>query len=112
MALYQGEAFDQASFFEWYDVHHDGAEHGPDGSLDLREFGWYIADCAGCVEASMPAVITAFSEAIDYIKSKDRESQRLQTSRSRKSLLTLLSRNVSSKLLLSSKLLGRRSRSV
>lgn len=102
VALYQGEAFDKDSFFEWYDVHHTGStENGPDGSLDLREFGWYIADCASCEDARMPSVITAFGEAIDYMISKG--GAQLPKSPSRPSLFRSLTRKFPS-------MSGRRSR--
>ena len=41
----QGEVVDESDFFGLYDVLHSGSS-GPDGALDLREFGWYVADCA------------------------------------------------------------------
>ena len=41
---YTGEAFDEKQFFGWFDVH--GAGGAPDNQLDLKEFGWYIADIA------------------------------------------------------------------
>ena len=40
---YNGEAFDEAKFFGWFDVH-GSCGTGPDGALDLKEFGWYVAD--------------------------------------------------------------------
>ena len=44
MSKYTGEAFDEAQFFAWFDVH--GAGGQPDSQLDLKEFGWYVADIA------------------------------------------------------------------
>ena len=42
VAKYNGEAFDAAQFFAWFDVH---GSNGPDEKLDLKEFGW--SACAG-----------------------------------------------------------------
>ena len=44
VSKYTGEAFDEKQFFGWFDVH--GAGGAPDNQLDLKEFGWYIADIA------------------------------------------------------------------
>eukprot|EP00325_Prymnesiales_sp_UTEX-LB-985_P031799 CAMPEP_0174731172 /NCGR_PEP_ID=MMETSP1094-20130205/57026_1 /TAXON_ID=156173 /ORGANISM="Chrysochromulina brevifilum, Strain UTEX LB 985" /LENGTH=326 /DNA_ID=CAMNT_0015933521 /DNA_START=64 /DNA_END=1044 /DNA_ORIENTATION=- len=71
VAFYHGEVFDAEEFFSWYDVHQaDGQHHGPDGQLDLREFGWYIADCAHCDPNQMRHVLENFTEAVDYVLSK------------------------------------------
>jgi len=45
VAKYTGEAFDEAQFFGWFDVHGEGSGE-PDSQLDLKEFGWYVADIA------------------------------------------------------------------
>ena len=42
VSKYNGEAFDEKQFFEWFDVHGTGGK--PDSQLDLKEFGWYLAD--------------------------------------------------------------------
>lgn len=44
VSKYTGEAFDEAQFFAWFDVH--GASGEPDCQLDLKEFSWYLADIA------------------------------------------------------------------
>lgn len=46
VSLYQGEAYDEAEFMSWYDDH--GEEDGGDGTISIKEFGWYVADCADC----------------------------------------------------------------
>ncbi|EOD07006.1 hypothetical protein EMIHUDRAFT_218762 [Emiliania huxleyi CCMP1516] len=53
--MYSGEAFDVEQFFEWYDTHGKA-----DSTVDLTEFGWYLADVALSfpdAKAAMPAVI-------------------------------------------------------
>merc|ERR1719335_14492 len=44
VSKYSGEAFDEKQFFGWFDVHGGGGQ--PDSQLDLKEFGWYVADIA------------------------------------------------------------------
>ena len=46
VAKYQGAEFDEKQFFSWYDVHGRSTEKGPGGSIDLREFGLYLAEVA------------------------------------------------------------------
>ena len=46
VAKYNGATFDETEFFSWYDVHGRSEEKGPDGQIDLHEFGWYLADVA------------------------------------------------------------------
>jgi len=46
VAKYQGAEFDEKQFFGWYDVHGRSTEKGPGGSIDLREFGLYLAEVA------------------------------------------------------------------
>jgi len=58
VAKYSGEGFtfDEKQFFGWFDIH--GANGGkPDSKLDLKEFGWYLADIAESF--SEPAVAMA-----------------------------------------------------
>jgi len=66
VSKYTGEAFNEKQFFEWFDVH--GAGGGPDSQLDLKEFGWYLADiCEGfddTPQKAMPGVIQTFEEII------------------------------------------------
>jgi len=66
VSKYTGEAFNDKQFFEWFDVHGAGGE--PDSQLDLKEFGWYLADiCEGFDETphkAMPEVIQKFEELI------------------------------------------------
>jgi len=66
VSKYTGEAFNDTQFFEWFDVHGAGGE--PDSQLDLKEFGWYLADiCEGFDETphkAMPGVIQKFEELI------------------------------------------------
>jgi len=45
ISKYEGVKFDEELFFAWFDVH-GAAKGGPDGQLDLKEFGWYIANAA------------------------------------------------------------------
>ena len=65
VAKYTGEAFDEKQFFEWFDVH--GAGGAPDSQLDLKEFGWYIADlCEGfdAPHTAVSGVIRKFEELL------------------------------------------------
>ena len=65
VSKYTGEAFDEKQFFEWFDVH--GAGGQPDSQLDLKEFGWYLADiCESFDEPSkaMSGVIQKFEQIV------------------------------------------------
>jgi len=44
VSKYSGVPFDEVQFFDWFDVHGKGGK--PDSQLDLKEFGWYVADIA------------------------------------------------------------------
>jgi hypothetical protein len=66
VGLYQGYAFDEAEFMSWYDAHGE-----PDGTVDPREFGWYIADQAGCDQAMMDSVLTSFEETAQYVQERN-----------------------------------------
>jgi len=44
VSRYSDRPFDEQQFFGWFDVHGQGG--GPDGQLDQKEFGWYLADIA------------------------------------------------------------------
>jgi len=39
-----GSDFDEAQFFNWFDVHGSGEQAGKEGSLDETEFGWFLGD--------------------------------------------------------------------
>ena len=66
VAKYSGEGFtfDEKQFFGWFDVH--GANGGkPDSKLDLKEFGWYLADIAESFTqpaVAMPGIVQKFDE--------------------------------------------------
>ena len=62
VGLFQGSAFDEEEFMSWYDAHGES-----DGTIDLREFGWYLADCAECDPSKMEATIASFEETVDYV---------------------------------------------
>lgn len=66
IAKYTGEAFDEKQFFGWFDVH--GASGAPDNQLDLKEFGWYIADIAEGFglnpQEKVGSIITELSAAV------------------------------------------------
>jgi len=69
VAKYTGEKFNEAQFFTWFDVHGSSAYAGPDGKLDLKEFGWYLADIAcgygddlAKRRAVLPVIIQEFFE--------------------------------------------------
>ena len=70
VSFYEGEAFDEATFLEWYDTNHkenvsQGGASG-DSQIDLTEFGWYVATAAECDASKMAEVIDGISTAIDY----------------------------------------------
>jgi len=74
VSKYNGEAFNEGQFFAWFDRHGSSAYGGPDGKLDLKEFGWYLADIAcGFGEAlearaaAMPAIISEFEEKLKEV---------------------------------------------
>ena len=50
---------------------HTRAHHlslSPQGTLDLKEFGWYLADLSTCDDSKTFAeILDGFEEAIDYI---------------------------------------------
>jgi Ca2+-binding EF-hand superfamily protein len=56
----QGEEWDEDYFFDWYDAH--GGR-----TVKLREFGWYLADCAACEPSQMGATVEGFGEAVEYV---------------------------------------------
>lgn len=68
---YTGDTFNESEFFRWFDVHGDKEDSsGPDGKLDLKEFGWYLADVAKSfgesteeARSALPAVISGFTFA-------------------------------------------------
>jgi len=67
VSVYNGEAMDVGKFMDWYDCNAE-----PNGSLDLDEFGWYLADIAWNMKADkdgasglMPVVISHFSKLAD-----------------------------------------------
>ena len=67
VSKFTGEAFDEKQFFDWFDVH--GAGGQPDSQLDLKEFGWYLADiCEGLnrddPSKAMSGVIQKFEELV------------------------------------------------
>jgi hypothetical protein len=45
-----------------YDAHGEA-----DGSIDIREFGWYLADQAGCDSSKMPEILETFEETVNYV---------------------------------------------
>jgi len=60
VSKYTGEAFDEKQFFGWFDVRGIGGH--PDSQLDLKEFGWYVADLAEEFpqpKQEVPAIIKA-----------------------------------------------------
>lgn len=70
---YNGEKFNEAEFLSWFDVHGSRGS-GPDGKLDLKEFGWYLADVARTFGASdeearnaLPAVLAEFAAKAEQI---------------------------------------------
>jgi hypothetical protein len=70
--MYSGEAFDVEQFFEWYDTHGKA-----DSTVDLTEFGWYLADVALSfpdAKAAMPAVIQEFDEQAELRNPSSRHS--------------------------------------
>jgi len=58
ISLYHGTAFNEDEFFGYWDVmgaheDHVGTHHAEDhksGDIELQEFGWYVADCAGLAD--------------------------------------------------------------
>ena len=68
VGLYQGEAYDEAEFMSWYDAHEE--EGGGDGTISIKEFGWYLADCAECNPAKMAETLANFEETVDYVASR------------------------------------------
>ena len=75
ISLYQGTKYDHDEFMGWYDTHGGN----PDGTWDVKEFGWYIADCAECDPDKMEATIASFEESVDYVldhKVEDRASKK------------------------------------
>mmetsp|Transcript_36547 Transcript_36547/g.96451 ORF Transcript_36547/g.96451 Transcript_36547/m.96451 type:complete len:222 (+) Transcript_36547:111-776(+) len=80
VAFYQGEAFVESDFLAWYDSNaNDDSGEVSDGKFDLKEFGWYIADCAECVNDKMPEVIAEFKKAIEYINEKKNRKSKAST---------------------------------
>ena len=81
VAFYQGEAFVESDFLQWYDSngHLEAGEPVSDGKFDLKEFGWYIADCAECNPEKMPAEIKRFKECIEYINAKKNRKSKAST---------------------------------
>jgi Ca2+-binding EF-hand superfamily protein len=58
VSKYTGEAFDEAQFFGWFDVHGANGKE-PDARLDLTEFGWYLADIAESFTSGSPKEVMA-----------------------------------------------------
>ena len=62
---YNGTAFDEKQFMDWYDCHHQ-IEH----QVDATEFPWYIADIAWSfadesvekTQGHVPGVVKKFDE--------------------------------------------------
>jgi len=98
VAFYQGAEFDADEFFGYWDVQgadeaHVGTLHIDDhksGDIDEREFGWYIADCAGLADYGdgdgyddiarghlMKTTLTAFEDAIDEINRRNKHRKSL-----------------------------------
>ena len=61
--LLHGEAFVKEDYLSWYDSNGKG-----DGKFDLKEFGWYVADCANCEADKMEEWIAKMKEAIVAVK--------------------------------------------
>ena len=40
LVVYQGEAFDEGTFFRWHDIHGRERHRGSGGQVDEHEFGW------------------------------------------------------------------------
>ena len=40
---------------------------GRRGTISIKEFGWYIADCAECDLDKMPEILHSFEETVDYV---------------------------------------------
>jgi len=70
--LYSGEKFVYDDFLGWYD---SNGSHG-DGSFDVKEFGWYIADCAGIdVPEKMVSTMDEFEAAIKEVQRQKQKEQ-------------------------------------
>ena len=52
---FNGESFNEEEFFGWFDVH--GGDGKPDHQLDLKEFGWYVADIAESFSDESPDLL-------------------------------------------------------
>ena len=51
-------------------MHGPLGQEGPDGVVDLREFGWFLADCARDLPdapSAMPLVISKFAEVAEAV---------------------------------------------
>jgi len=81
VTFYSGDAFVEADFLSWYDSNGSSKDEGPesDGKFDLKEFGWYIADCAECDSAKMPDEIAKFKAAIEYVNDRKKKHQSMST---------------------------------
>ena len=78
---YTGTEFDEEQFFKWFDVHTDNLEWtasgtakvsliaSPDSQLDLKEFGWYVADVAEGLlgKDSVASVIAELEKACEVV---------------------------------------------
>ncbi len=70
VSQYTGTVFKEKEFMGWFDVHGASGKGDPDGSVDLKEFGWYLADVALSfgegAEAitALPTVVSAFEKLL------------------------------------------------
>ena len=65
--LLHGEAFVKEDYLRWYDTNGKG-----DGRFDLKEFGWYVADCADCQADQMAEWIQRMRESIATVNKEKR----------------------------------------
>jgi len=61
--LLHGEVFVKEDYLAWYDLNGKG-----DGKFDLKEFGWYVADCAGCEADKMEEWVSKMRDSIAAVK--------------------------------------------
>jgi len=76
--LHHGEKFDEEAYLGWYDSNHAAGQKS-DGKFDLKEFGWYIVDCAECDESKMPDEMTRFKESIECCNDKKKRDKQKTT---------------------------------
>ena len=87
VAFYEGAAFDEDLFLQWYDTNHAieverlgalrtdqlASAGTADGQLDLTEFSWYLVEMAGADELKMGSVVEGFRDAIEYVAAKKKD---------------------------------------